>query len=141
MGFEANLNNNARRKELINRPLLTDLTNDYQQVKFINICISCLDIFRNSSDSFLKLCIERGIENRDLNFIISKLSTIVIRSTYPIFCKRNKAWSDPELLNYYNLSIQLLCTDVRYFSIIIIFLSVQNGKPAKCKLPDSEISI
>ena len=100
VGFETNLNNNARRKELKYRPLLTDLANDYKQVKFINLSISCLGIFGNSSDSFLKLYMERGISNGDLNFIISKISTIIIRSTYYIFCIRNKPWSNPELLSY-----------------------------------------
>ena len=55
VGFETNLNNNVRRKELKYRPLLTDLANDYKQVKLINLTISCLGIFGSSSDSFLKL--------------------------------------------------------------------------------------
>ena len=100
MGFETNLNNNARRKELKYLPLLTDLANDYKQVKFINLSVSFLGIFGNSSDLFIKLCMERCISNGDLNFIISKISTIIIRSTYYIFCMRNKPWSNPELLSY-----------------------------------------
>ena len=100
VGFETNLSNNARRKELKYRPPLTDLANDYKQVKFINHSINCLDIFGNSSDSFRKLCMERGINNGDLNFIISKISSIIIRSTYYIFCMRNKPWSNSPLLSY-----------------------------------------
>ena len=42
MGFETNLNNNARRKEPKYRPLLPDLANDYKQVKFIYPSISSL---------------------------------------------------------------------------------------------------
>ena len=100
VGFETNLNTNTRCKELKYRPLLTDLANDYTQVKFINLTISCLGIFGNSSDSFLKLWMERGFSNSDLNFIISKISTTTIRSTYFIFCTRKKPWSNPELLSY-----------------------------------------
>ena len=100
VGFETNLDNNAHRKELKYRPLLTDLAKDYNKIEFVNLCISCLGIFGNSSDSFLQMCNERGIENHDLRFIISKLSTIIIRTTYYIFCMRNKAWCDPEILNY-----------------------------------------
>ena len=100
VGFETNLNNNASRKELKYRPLLTDLANDYKQINFINLSISSLGIFGNCSDSFLKLCMERGINNGDLNFIISKISIIIIRSTYYIFCMRNKPWPNPELLSY-----------------------------------------
>ena len=90
VGFEANINSNAHRKELKYPPCFTDLANDYKQVKFVNLCISYLFIFGNSSDSFLKLCIESGIENRDRTSIISKLSTVIICSTYSIFCMRNK---------------------------------------------------
>ena len=32
--------------------------------------------------------------------IISKLSAIAIRTTYYIFCMRNKPWCNPELLSY-----------------------------------------
>ena len=95
-----NLSNNARRKELKYHPLLTLLANDYKQIRFINFSISCLGIPGNSYDSFFKRCIERGIHNCNLNFIISKISTIIIHSMYYIFCVRNKPWSSPELLSY-----------------------------------------
>ena len=75
VGFETNLDNYAHRKELKYRPLLTDLAEDYNKIEFVNLCISCLGIFGNSSDSFLQMCNERGIENHDLRFIISKLSS------------------------------------------------------------------
>ena len=97
-GFETNLDNNTHRKEPKYCPFLTDLAKDCNKIKFGNLCISCLGIFGNSSDSILQTCNERGIENRDLRFIISKLSTIIIRTTCYILCMRNKAWCDPELL-------------------------------------------
>ena len=100
MGFETNLDNNTHFKELKYGPLVTNLANDYNKVNSVNLCISCFGIFGNSSDSFLEMCNERGIENRDLRSIISKLSKIIIRTTYCIFRMRNKAWCDPELLNY-----------------------------------------
>ena len=99
MGFETNLDNNAHRKELKFHPLLTDLAKHYNKTKFVNLYISCRGIFGNSSDSFLQMCNERGIENHDLRFLISKLSTIIISTTYYIFCI-NKSWCDPEILNY-----------------------------------------
>ena len=55
MSFETNLSNNTLRKELKYRPPLTDLANDYKQIKFINLSISSLGIFGNFSDSFLNL--------------------------------------------------------------------------------------
>ena len=100
MGLETNLYNNAHRKELKYRPLHTDLAKDYNKIKFVNLCISCLAIFGNSSDSYLQMCNDRGIDNHDLRFTISKLSTITIRATCYIFCMGNKSWCDPEILNY-----------------------------------------
>ena len=94
-------NHNAHRKELKYRPLLTDLAKDYSKIKVVNLCISCLGIFGNSSDSFLQMLNERGIDNHDLRFIISKLSAIIVHTTYYIFCMRNKALCDPKLLSYY----------------------------------------
>ena len=99
VGFETNLANNARRKELKYRSLVTDLSNDYHSIEFINLSISCLGIFGQSSESFLTMCTKLGFDNQHLNFIISKLSTIAIRTTYYIFCMRNKPWCNPELLS------------------------------------------
>ena len=100
MGFETNLSNNTRRKELKYRSLLTDLSSDYHTIEFVNLSMSCLGIFGQSSDSFLKMCTELGFDNHHLNFIVSKLSTSIIRTTYYIFSMRNKSWCNPELLSY-----------------------------------------
>ena len=53
MGFETNLNNNASRKDLKYRPLLTDLANDYKQIKFINLSISSLAYLEIAQIHFL----------------------------------------------------------------------------------------
>ena len=90
VGFETNLNNNANCEELRYRSLRADLTKDFNKIKFVNLSVSCLGIFGNSSESFLQMCSETGIDNRHLKFIISMLSNIIIRITYYIFCMRNK---------------------------------------------------
>ena len=91
VGLESNLDNTAYRKELMYHPLLTDLAKDYNKTKFVNLCISCLGIFGNSSDSFLQMFNERDIDNHALGFIISNVSAIIIRTTCYIFCMTNKA--------------------------------------------------
>jgi len=99
VGFETNLAKNARRKELKYRSLVTDLSNDYHSIEFITLSVSSLGIFGQSSESFL-MCTKLGFDNKHLNFIISTLSAIVTRTTYYIFCTRNKPWCNPELLSY-----------------------------------------
>ena len=81
VGFETNLANNAHRKELKYHSLVTDLANEYHSVEFINLSISCLGIFDQSSKSFLNMCTELGFDNQHLHFAISKLSAIAIRTT------------------------------------------------------------
>ena len=117
VGFETNLNNNANRKELKYCSLRADLAKDYNMIKFVNLSVSCLDIFSNSSESFLEMCSETGIDNRHLKLIISKLSNIIIRITYYIFSMRNKPWCNSELLNYYSrnpLSRMRFISNFRY---------------------------
>ena len=100
VGFETNLNNNSHRKEEKYRPLLKDLNCDHRQVQFVNLSMSCLGIFGQSSDSFLEMCKRIGIEQSNLNYILTKISPTIIRTAYCIFCSRNKPWSNPGLLSY-----------------------------------------
>ena len=94
VGFETNPANNARHKELQYRSLVTDLSNDYHSIEFIN-------------QSFHKLSwyiwsvVRIGFDNQHLNFIIFKLSTIAIRATFFKFWMRSKAWCNPKLLRYW----------------------------------------
>ena len=101
VGFETNLINNSHCKEDKYRPLLSDLNSNYRQVKFVYLSISCVGIFGQSSDSFLEMCkcVEMD-QSHHLNYFLTKISSINIRTTYFIFCSRNKPWSNPELLPY-----------------------------------------
>ena len=100
VGFETNLERNAERKEIKYRPLLKQFENKYRKTKFINLSTSSLGMFGQASESFFDMCKELGIEQSHLNYIAIKMTTIIIRTTYYIFCMRNKPWTDPELLSY-----------------------------------------
>ena len=100
VGFETNLDNNADRKFSKYRYLMNDLTSKYRHVKFVNLSIGSLGIFGQSSDSFIQMCSDLTIDKAHTNYIITKLSTIIIRTTYYIFCMRNKPWTNPDLLSY-----------------------------------------
>ena len=47
-----------------------------------------------------RLCKDLDIDKQHLNFLIIKLSIIIIHTSYYIFCMRNKKWTDPELLSF-----------------------------------------
>ena len=107
VGFETNLDNNASRKGEKYRSLLKELRPKLKKVNFVNLSISCLGIFGNSCDSFIDMCDELKLDYQHRNFIIKKLSAIIIRTSYYIFCMRNKTWTNPELLSF-----------LRFFAII-----------------------
>ena len=100
VGFETDLERNAERKEIKYRPLLKQFENKYRKTEFINLSTSSLGMFGQASESFFDMCKELGIEQSHLNYIAIKMTTIIIRTTYYIFCMRNKPWTDPELLSY-----------------------------------------
>ena len=100
VGFETNLDNNADRKFSKYRYLLNDLTSKYRHVEFVNLSIGSLGIFGQSCDSFIQMCSDQTIDKAHTNYIITELSTIIIRTTYYIFCMRNKPWTNPDLLSY-----------------------------------------
>ena len=117
-GFETNLNNNSHRKEEKYRLFLKDLNSDYRQVRFFNLPMSRIHVFGQSSDSFLEMCKCIEIDQSHLNCILTKVSSIIIRIIYYIFCSRNKPWSNPELLSYY----LILFNNTTCFSFLSIFL-------------------
>ena len=100
VGFETNLNINSQRKKDKYQELLQALNSQFSSVKFVNLSVSCLGIFGHSADSFIDMCKELEIDKSDLRFIIRKTSNIIIRSTYFIFCHRNKPWNSPDLISF-----------------------------------------
>ena len=89
IGFETNLNCNAERKRLKYARLVSDLRPRFKSV-----------IFNASCSSFLEMCDSLSIDDQHKRYLISKLSTISIHTTYYIFCCRNKTWTNPELLPF-----------------------------------------
>ena len=100
IGFETNLNCNAERKRLKYARLVSDLRPRFKSVIFVNLSISSLGIFSDSCSSFLEMCDSLSIDDQHKRYLISKLSTISIRTTYYIFCCRNKTWTNQELLPF-----------------------------------------
>ena len=78
--------------------LVSDLRSQYTSVTFVNLSMSALGIYSNSCLAFLKMCDSLSIDNQQKRFLISKLSTISIRTTFYIFCCIDKPWSNPDLL-------------------------------------------
>ena len=97
VGFESNLDTNATIKHSKYASLLSDLQRKFKCVSFVNLSMSSLGIFGNSCISFFKMCDSLSIDHQQKRYLITKLSNIAIRTTYYIFCCKNKPWTNPEL--------------------------------------------
>ena len=97
-GYETNLKNNVKRKKEKYRELLRQLGNNFNQVKFINLSISSLGIFAEECSTFLDMLESIGLDKNHQMYSVRKMMTIAIRTTYYIFCCRNKELENPDLL-------------------------------------------
>ena len=99
VGFESNLTNNVNRKKAKYKNLIRELDQNFTSVKFINLSVSSLGVFDKECHTFVKMLNELGLDNQHQQYCIRKIISIAIRSTYYIFCCRNKEWTNPELMN------------------------------------------
>ena len=100
IGFETNIKCNAERQEAKYSTLVKNLRKFYEDVKFINLSLSCLGIYDQSFTKFMDMCNDLKFDSRHQKYIISKITNISIRTTYYIFCCRNKPWTSPDLLSF-----------------------------------------
>ena len=106
VGYESNLARNTSRKKAkysIKIKLKT-LDKNFKSVKFVNLSISSLGVFHHECHTFLEMLDDVGLDKQFQKCCIRKLACIAIRSTYYVFCCRNKEWSNPELMNIYRVS-------------------------------------
>ena len=81
-------------------PLHQEFGLKYVQIKLINLSLGALGTVGSFSESFINLrkCLE--VSQPIQRSILSKMINITIRCTFFIFCRRNKLWTDPDLLAF-----------------------------------------
>ena len=77
-----------------------DQKKKFNSVKFINLSISALGVFDKESAAFLKMLEDIHLDKAQTKYIIKRIINIAVRSTYYIFCCRNKEWTKPDLLKF-----------------------------------------
>ena len=97
VGHESNLNNNIIRKQNKYKELLRQQKHYFNDVKFVNISLSCLGVFAKESGTFLKMLDNVGFSKAHKMYCVKKMTKIAIRTSYYIFCCRNKEWENPKL--------------------------------------------
>lgn len=102
VGHETNLDKNLLRKQSKYRDLLNpaNYNKSFNRINFVNLSISALGILSKESSTFIDMLENLGLDDNIIKYATKKISSIAIRSTYYIFCCRNKEWSNPELLHY-----------------------------------------
>ena len=100
VGFESNLLINATRKRQKYQDLINEQLKNYEKVKFVNLSISSLGVFSHSSLDFTEMLKDLKFDEQCRKYYVRKIINICIRSSYYIFCKRNKEWDNPQLMSY-----------------------------------------
>ena len=100
VGFESNLENNVKRKKCKYSELIVEQRRHHKSVKFINLSISSLGVFSNECSTFIEMLKDLRFESNHHEFLIKRVTTIAIRTTYYIFCCWNKGWTNPELWTF-----------------------------------------
>jgi hypothetical protein len=100
VGFESNLQKNVERKKSKSKykELINEQNEHFNSVKFVNLSISSLGVFGKECSTFIEMLNDFGFRKQHQNYCIRRMTTIAIRTTYYIFCCRNKDRMNPELL-------------------------------------------
>jgi hypothetical protein len=80
VGFETNLNSNSDRKHKKYLPLISDQESNYDKVKFVNVSISSLGVFGQSTNTLTDMLKElklSSLSSSVVNFIRIHHSTII----------------------------------------------------------------
>ena len=92
------LRNNIERKRSKYAVLIKDQMKHFKTVKFVNLSVSALGVFDQESLAFIEMLKELNVDINHQKYILRKVINITIRSTYYIFCCRDKEWSNPDLM-------------------------------------------
>ena len=95
-----NLQTNATRKREKYQDLINKQLNYYEEAKFVNVSISSLGVFSETFLDLIEMLKDLEIYMHGRKYLVRKIINTCIRSTYYIFCKRNKEWDNPELMSY-----------------------------------------
>jgi hypothetical protein len=104
VGYESNLQTNVDRKRRRYEDLITQQKKQFNSVKFVNLSISSLGVFSKECHSFLNMLSDLGLDKRHQYFAIREIMSIAIRTTYYIFCCRDKELRTGQIRNYWTLT-------------------------------------
>ena len=96
--YETNCEKAKRRKKERYRHLRSELITPCHAFTVITLEVTTLGFVSKDIDNFRRLL--RTLEMNDER-IIKKCMEVSLRATFYIYCRRNKPWNNPDLLNFY----------------------------------------
>ena len=100
VGYETNLRNDINRKHTKYKELIEEQKKKFASVIFVNLSISALGVFDEESAAFINMLESMHLDKSHVKYIIKRIIAVAIRSTYYIFCCRNKEWTNPDLMKF-----------------------------------------
>ena len=103
VGFETRIRDNSVCESSHHKALCNQWKNRYVNVKFINLSMGAIGVIGNSSHCFYDLSTDfkdLKLDETHKNFLVREIISSCIRTTYYLFCKKDKQWSQPQLLFY-----------------------------------------
>ena len=90
VGFESNLYNDVTRKRSKYKDVIKEQQRNFNSAIFINLSISSLGTFDLECILFLEMLDNLGLDKNEQQHFMKKIMSIAIRTTYYIFCCRNR---------------------------------------------------
>ena len=100
IGFETNMEGNSKRKRDKYKTLKSNLLPKYDDVRYVNVSMGACGFIEKDSRNFFDLLRSIRVPENEILFLTKRITNICIRSSYYIFCLRNKEWTSPELLSF-----------------------------------------
>ena len=101
VGFETIISINTERKSKHYEDLCKELSQGFESVIYVNLfMLGALGFIGKDSKNFydlLKMTLK--LEKDQISYLIKKITSCCIRTTYYIFCKKDKSWDKPDLLS------------------------------------------
>ena len=97
VGFETNLLKNSKRKLGNYKDLVKRLEVTYD-VKYVDLSMGAIGVIGRDRKCLQDSFINMGMTKNESTYLIRKIINVCIRTTYFIFCQRNKQWEDHSLL-------------------------------------------
>ena len=93
-----NLRNNSHRKQLKHKTMVEEQQKNFNEVRFVSLSMSALGVFDHHSKNFIDMLQDLNFDETTKSYLFRRKMTIAIRTSYYIFCRRNRDWDSPELL-------------------------------------------